>query len=527
MHEKNIQSNSFYFNASLIIFFAFILLPQAICNNWFFLDVPTLYAFSLNKNFVPLPDPISGRHLLFYQIFYKTAIYIFGPYPRSFFILQAVFLTSCVYVLFCSMKNCLIFPRKMYLLLLCALVTCSAAEVYATVGKNEFIVSGFFCLAIAICLYYKKTKNPKILFCTLVITMLSYWSKETSQVLVVLFLVYEGLRWFNNFPEKEKRGFKLPASTGSLIGFLVAAFVTKYLSPEKELNKTYLDYDINLKLVIENLKDYLYSVPSLFITLCLALFLLLFLFPRIRNIYSFLSAACFISGLTYLSGLLFWKWAMPYYILIPEMLFSFSIIFSYFCTHGQNEKSLRIIRNTAIIIFSYISATSFINFFYFSSAQKIVAELYTIGIDSFVEKINENPQNKTHTLIMADFPKEHEAIVQTSRLLKEYYNVSAEVQGMDALNELLNNKTIPGNRIFILHLSSNFSGVTNQNLRCISPNSARNKQLKFSPLLSISKVKEKIISGVLPCASILHGISMTQYNASVEIYDYSSNQKSK
>jgi hypothetical protein len=516
--------------ATIAVFGGVALLPQCLPNDWFFLDTPTMKGLFPFQWALLLPNPGSGRHLAFYQLFHGFAQFVFGPSPRSFFLLQSLFILAAVALLFWRLRR---IPNAAgYIpLFLLALFPCSAADLYATAGKSETIAIVFFLLAVAI--VFRPSSHGFALNALLAgtTTMLLQWTKETAPALVLFFLVFNAITFFSVSATPEKARPNWGLSIGSLLGLAAAKIITAVLTQPSIGAATYIQYTITPELLRNNLAQYWRSSPTLFLTGGIALASIGWcLRCRLPARTLAPSAACLAAALSYFCGLLLWKWPQCYYISIPEILFAFSALFALSLIPSDTGFS-RATRAVLLTLFVYAGLINFGNFQYFSTAQRAVSHSYAFAAKAAAEKLTHPVHSGQPRLYLANFPPGHEAVQQTAVLLRGCFHLQTPVEGTQLATLGLRPAPINTRAVkpafhrgdLVLVLKQRIQGLPHQPMRCISPSATPEPSETLFPESNFERVALIDSSIKLPTFALFGAITINKVDSGAAIYRYTAN----
>lgn len=506
-----------------LLFAVIVLLPQCLPNDWFYLDLPNLDAQLRSARFFALPNPSSGRHLPFYEAFYSAAQIIFGSEPRSYFIAQSAFMLAASTCLFFGLQQTDLASRYFPFFFL-ALFPSASAEIYATCGKHESILVPLYLIALGKLLITSSSVFFRRLLFALLLTLVANWTKETAPAIVALFFGYDVAILISD--QNRKRLLKSFAfSIGSIGGTATAKTVSWFLSPEVETSATYVSYNITPELILQNIRAYAYACPALYaLAILAAIAFVIAIIGRDRSRYFALGTASILSATIYAFGLLLWKWAQPYYVSIPEILYSFSIIFFLIATPNRSIP-IRTLSLVTLATLSWITCVAGTNFYYHSEAQRSVARSYTFAIRAVAGKLEERRPIE-RKVILANFSSEHEAVHQTRRLLADRFCLAAAVQGIEVFpfngtkNEAALDPASLRTGDLVLVLEPNFPGVPHQNLRSVSPTAISHElnEVLREPNYRIVAASHSAAS--LPCGTLRKGISFTRVTYGATVFEH-------
>lgn len=400
-----------YFLYALIVIGVFIAcsLPEVIFGNWFPMDIPVLFdkAINFHTSYLSILNPHngSGRYTPIYYLYYYLNYLLFGINLHWFYLLQSlIFLISILGIVFFHWKETHKLESSLILFVF-AYLGSPVAENLGTLGKPEPLALLFATLFLIIFVYLpsgtiKKTASKYILLILMYVTAI--WTKETTAVIFVFaitgiiapFIIskYTSKPCSNDITKQYFLLFCI-----IMISTLIAK-IPHFILPQLVSGNYYTAYNITPSLICKNFKFYITQQPDVFICGILSS---LFLFTQTknykynnetlnsRNFKTFIFMVSLnMTAWAYYAGLLIWRWPMPYYMLLPSILFKLVLVHIF----TISKKTIQLKKAFASFIIGLLILVGIYgagNFYYVMQSQLSYSILFTNAISTFTQKSTE------------------------------------------------------------------------------------------------------------------------------------------
>ena len=420
-------------------------LPTILWSGLFPLDVGGTFLigehFRHYVHWILSPYNAAGRYFPFYWLFYTAQYSIFGLHVGSYFFVQSlVFLAAAL--LTCQIIYRLS-GRRTYAAILLPLIYVSSpvAENLNTIGKAEPLSYLFLLLIMGVfARRYLSNATLKMRDGVVIVAVfaLAIWTKETSSVLLGFALTGATLSliaWkFAKLDFARSAAKMYSALAGCLLLGFACAKIPYAIFTKTNTVTLYTTYDVTIKLIKENLVFYVTQQPDVLFFGVLALLLPLLtlweMYSRresrteeaVRGLI-FVLSVCAMSWAYYLA-LLIWRWAMPYYMLIPAILFKFCVTYWIYASSQRLRRSgiLRYSLYSSTVLFALVGALCT---FYVTTSQIQYSRIYTSAITKY-KQIAAGKQN----LVIESYPFYAEQIVNTANLLSLANPITDRVKGI-------------------------------------------------------------------------------------------------
>ncbi|MDQ7989770.1 MAG: hypothetical protein REI09_09085 [Candidatus Dactylopiibacterium sp.] len=391
-----------YFWAALVVS-AVLLLPSAYFGHWFPLDMPALLKvgrdFDSWFEWIVNPNNGSGRYVPVYWLYYCLNYYLFGLHLSWIYLLMAGVFLGTVALWFWAARHAIGNARAAFFLSLAIIVGSPVAENIYTIGKPEPLACFFVTVLLALFFCWRASGKAETIAkfsCLASLFVLALWSKETSLALLSFvatgLLVAAGLRpWFREYASGLLREYGLLGAVLA-VGFLVSR-LPYYLFPKSTSNPSYVNYEITLGMIKENLEFYLIQQPDVFLIGILSGLLMWIAARRMwregnpasEQIRAFVFVLSLLAlGWAFYLALLIWRWPMAYYMLFPSILFKFSAVYA--CCYVFRSRRLLGWKGVAYGAFLVSCVYGLLCFYYVASSQVQYSAVYTEAIDEYVKK---------------------------------------------------------------------------------------------------------------------------------------------
>lgn len=427
-------------------------LPIIVLAGFFPLDMPTLFNIgddlSRYASFILNPHNGSGRYFPVYWIYHVINFKIFGAWVGGHYIVQCALFFGVAALLGWAASSLSGIGWVGFALIPFLYLGSPVAENLATIGKPETLSA--LLLTSLLALFYRGLAREtdfrlsiwilvSLLFC------LAMWTKETAVVLFVGALAGLGtsaaLRRTSGRAQFDslRPYWKLLAAL--MAGYLLCKAPYFVFSANKS-GANYTDYSITLSLIAENFEFYALQQPDVILGggVCTGLLVIYFLKNR-RAVGAdsvvpwrlpFVVCLCAIAW-AYYCGLLIWRWAMPYYMLLPSLLFKVCLV----CVLAWfSHESVRIGRWWVRVSKCYVVAAVLyggLSFYYVAGSQIGYSIVYSDALDQFLRL--SVPESR---LVVESYPFYAEQIEGTGSLLSRL-GQSHRVSGVaDALDPAVN-----------------------------------------------------------------------------------------
>jgi len=229
--------------------------------------------------------------------------------------------------------------------------------------------------------------------------VMAIWTKETSIVIFVFAIT--GFTFPYIFSRYTSTQFDKQISKDYFTLFIILSISTliakipHFVLPTVINDSSYVSYKITLKLVFENFKFYIIQQPDVFICGILSS---TFLFACLKNykenrefinsyntkIFIFM-ASLNMTAWAYYAGLLIWRWPMPYYMLLPSILFKLVLIHT-FTISKKTIQLKKTFTSSVIGILIFVGIYGASTFYYVMQSQLSYSILFTDAISTFTQK---------------------------------------------------------------------------------------------------------------------------------------------
>lgn len=420
-------------------------------NQWFTLDIGGVFAKALdypdNVMWALSPYGRGGRYFPVYWLYNFAVFWLFPANIAANYIVQAIlFITSLgltcflFYKLTNNAKATLIFG-------VAACLGGAVTENLYTLGKAEPLAY-LFVIAILVIFFtmdLRRRNRSAMQFASIsVLSALAIWSKETSLVLLVFCPVAivasmtVNRVWIRSLRKSDCLQ-SYPILFLSIIAGYLLSKVPYFIFPNDGGLTNYIDYKINLKLVVDNLVFYVTQQPDVLFFGLAALVLCSMAMLRLRaheyrRMPKLRSNLIFVIGLllmawSYYLGLLIWRWPMGYYMLLPSIIFKFAAFYGLVFVYENKMFSTGLYRALCSMVFICIGYAS-IHSFYVASSQISYSRMYTEAVSKYLAV--SKPNNR---LIIESFPFYAEQVGNTEHLISIMSGKNRVVSGIaDLLN---------------------------------------------------------------------------------------------
>jgi hypothetical protein len=423
-------------------------LPTVLLSQWFPLDMPALFFMGehLSKWLPWIVSPYngSGRYFPLYWLYHCVQYLAFGAHVWAYFVvLSVIYLAGAV--LICRTVWRMTGSLRMAALLFIALYLNSpTVENLTTIGKGEPLA--FFLLACMIALFHRDVVRGGMTRISMGISALCFvmaiWIKETSLVLAGFAATGTVLCFVLGRVNNQFRKTTPIRPYLDLIGALGAGWLVSKLPyvvfPKVSSLTSYTDYAITRKLVKDNVLFYVNQQPDVLIFGLLAL-LLLGLAARSQwrsrgeidedgkpAMLVFAASLCAM-GWSYYFAMLFWRWPMAYYMLLPSITFKLCAFYGLYVV-ARNQ----LMRRWGVIFIKGVMAVavfwSALAVYYIGSSQIAYSRIYTHALKQYQEV-----SGGTVPLIIESHPFFAEQVGGTEHFLKDQLGFTSTVTGIAEL----------------------------------------------------------------------------------------------
>lgn len=422
------------FYLTIVAFWCVIIIPTVLYSDIFPLDNEGI--FNIGENFehwlpwIASPYNGSGRYFPFFWIFWSSQYQIFAQNIAGYLIVQGIFFLSGIIFLVNLLKRASNSKIIALVFSFFAIFSAPVAENITSIGKAEpltvFFIGGLLLL------FFNSTKSSERISLSkglliALLMLLSIWTKETSYALLgfcisgsltslILYVITKNVFYIKHI--KTYAVFFLYLSLGAIVSrapYFLFSEETHPTAPADGLSTAYTSYEITSKIIIENFNFYLLQQPTVFFSLVISGALCASLFYKAlkdRSDVPDTGVVFFISlyslGIAFYLALLIWRWAMPYYMLLPAIIFNLCMFY------GLTKISLEKYNlNIILKLFLTLSLTwSLLQTYYISSSQIDYSRLYAKAIDYY--KTHSKPGQK---LIIESYPFYAQQVGATITLL--------------------------------------------------------------------------------------------------------------
>ena len=432
--------------AALATVWLVFLLPSVLFNQWFTLDMGGMFAkaadYPANIAWALSPYNLGGRFFPAYWLYHFAVFGVFTTNVAAHFAVQAAIFVvalamACrlLYRLTGSLAATVVFGTL-------ACLGGAVAENLHTLGKAEPLA--FFFIMTAITLFAGLDRARRLpaaarFVIVAVMVALAMWSKETSMVMLVLapaavaagiYVHGLGLRDVLRTPGFGRWALLLVAVIG---GFLLSK-APYVLAPRGPQGKaiSYVEYDITLELVAENVAFYATQQPDVLLFGLAAVWLCWRAARRLRAGGADARARAdfmLVTGLLamawgYYGGLLIWRWPMGYYMLLPGIVFKLAAVHA--ATNALRSGAwTRRTRAAALGLAALAGLYALLQSFYVVTSQITYSRMYTEAISRYMAL--STPRNR---LILESFPFYSEQVTNTRQVIELLYGEKRDVTGV-------------------------------------------------------------------------------------------------
>lgn len=421
----------FYF--SIVALWCVIIIPVVLYSDVFPMDSEGI--FNIGENFthwlpwIASPYNGSGRYVPFFWIFWSSQYLLFAQNIGEYLLVQGAFFLLGIIFFANLLKHAS--NSKIAVTFSCfAIFSAPVAENLTTIGKAEPLTV-FFIGALLLLFYNSikvnqfKTLSKGLLVASLM--LLSIWTKETSYALLgfcvsgvflslILFKVTQNNSYLKHI--KSYAFFFLYLSLGAIISripYFLFLDGSHFTAPAEGLSTAYTSYKITTKTIVNNLDFYLTQQPTVFFSLIISGALCAFLFYKaLKNKSNTpdIDAIFFISlyslGVAFYLALLIWRWAMPYYMLLPAIIFNLCMFYGLTRIPLKKYKLSFFLK----LFLTFSLAWSFLQTYYVSVSQIDYSRLYAKAITYY--RTHAKPGQK---LIIESYPFYAQQVGATITLL--------------------------------------------------------------------------------------------------------------
>ena len=433
----------------VILMWGVFILPSSFYPYWSYLDDPTtlLKGKLLAANIEILrPGAISGRYFPAYWLYYALLFKFCGFSLYGYYIMQSLMFLLTMFLVYSIIIKVTKSTLSGIFAAFLVVTGSPVAENAYTFGKAEPKILFYLLCTVYIfmALIDKGTYRGKVfkVMSWISITLLIFTAvltKETAAVFIVFAFTATGIAFLfhKKYDTIDNQGVKpyllLLISTACSIALARGLFFA--LTPSNASN-IYTTYQINLALILNNLKFYVSQQPDvLLLGLITAISVgVLYKQGNQLSVKSFVfGSAMFFTGLAYILGHLIWKWALGYYFLVPSSLFSIAIVVT-LCSLGRSLRSKKIMYvSIALILITRVYSIPY--FSYIAHAQKAQDKIYTEAIKNYVQRAGPDER-----LLVEEWPLLVEPVIQSNILIKRIFG-KEELQ-LEGIKDIVSNMTI-------------------------------------------------------------------------------------
>ncbi|WP_394789269.1 hypothetical protein [Rhodoferax sp.] len=408
-------------------------LPTVLLSQWFPLDIPALFNMGDHLHewlpWILSPHNGSGRYFPIYWLYHCVQYLAFGANVGPYFVvLSVVYLVGTI--LICRIMWRMTGSVRIAGLLFVALYLNSpTAENLTTIGKGEPLA---FCLLAFVITVFRgdvirggMTRGSMALSALLFVTAI--WIKETSLVLIgfsasgmVLCFVLGRVnsRYLKITPVRPYVGLSVGLSAGWLISKLPYV-----IAPKMNSLASYTDYRITVKMVTDNLLFYIQQQPDVLFFGLIALVLLATAFRSQWRQHGdvgavstpamlvFALSLCAM-GWAYWLAMLFWRWPMSYYMLLPSIIFKLGAFYGLYLLAHHGPARFWLVTIIKVMMTSVIACSAFA-VYYIGASQIAYSRVYTDALVEY-QKISGGKV----PLVIESYPFYSEQVGGTEGLLK-------------------------------------------------------------------------------------------------------------
>jgi hypothetical protein len=304
-------------------------------HGYFFLDTPTMLIWA--EAYIPesrffTPDvffPSAGRFAPLTQMAGSLWILIFDNPLWGNFLGQLILYSLAVVCIFYVMRRLKFSIWQVVFITLLIFAQTSIAENLFTIGKGETLLTSLSVFYTAVLYKFLFSERKAVLLGTLlgILSLLILLTKESGVALIAPLVFMSAVLLFFKLDRSLVK--KMLAATIIFI-FATAAhrLYVRFFDIAPVDYNPYIAFEISFRLMFVNLGFYLRNCTDIFITGTVSLLGNVYFFMKNKN-KTWLLIGIFTSvwGWAFLGGMLFWRWPLVYYMLVPSTLFIVSLVF--------------------------------------------------------------------------------------------------------------------------------------------------------------------------------------------------------
>lgn len=434
---------------AIVLMWAVFVLPSVFFPNWAFLDDPAVLKQGkvIAETYTwPRPDPISGRHIPLFHVYFGVIYKFFGFDLRAYYAVgAALMLGSLVLIYAITVAICRSRTAGVVSAFL-AITASPVTENLYTLGKQEpkvliFILAALYLFARAF--LREDDEAPSVPVTTILaialLICLGMFMKETTTAMTVfalsgivasLFFRDEGA-----YRKESVKAFSLLFVSISA-GILFVRFLHAQLTPAGS-KAIYTTYPITRELVTANLAYYVKQLPDILLLFMLASVVLVFgMLGRPRGAARKITFAVSLLALAfgYAGGLLIWRWPLGYYMLIPGVLLPIVVVSGIWMS--QNIRNSRLLMGVFIALLALSRLYTIPYSVYVATTQKVADRIFTDAVGVYAQRAAGGER-----LLVEEWPFYNEQVIESNILVRDIYGrKDLKVEG---INDLLNASEIP------------------------------------------------------------------------------------
>ncbi|GAB4489505.1 MAG: hypothetical protein OHK006_21300 [Thermodesulfovibrionales bacterium] len=389
----------------------------------------------------PLPGGKSGRYIPLFTASFAAVYAVFGFALHAYYTAGAVIMLASLFLI-CAITAAICGSRTAGVVSALLAVTASpVAENIYTLGKQEpkllvFILAALYLLTRAF--FRENSGKPDVTAANIIgsafLILLGLLMKETAAAMIVFAaagMVLSFLVRDTDASRKENvRAYSVFFAAVAAVIVLVKLFIW-YFTPigSKEV---YTTYPITRELITANLTYYARQLPDvlLFYVLSTAVLAAAAWKRPAGSAHRIIFAASLLAlAFGYAGGMLFWRWPLGYYMLVPAVLLPIVLVSGVWMSRSIRGSRLLLGSLVALVVLSRLYSIPY--GVYVVGMQKTADCLFTEAIGAYAEKAVDGER-----LLVEEWPFYNEQVMQSNILVRDIYGRKGlRVEG---INDLLN-----------------------------------------------------------------------------------------
>lgn len=448
VHVANPSAEKYAILIGLAVFWLLLTMPTVLFSQWFPLDMPVLFNMGEHLQerlpWILSPHNGSGRYFPLYWLYHAAQYLLFGSSVWPYFVVLSVIYLAGTVLIARTIWRMTGSLRIAALLFVSMYINTPTPENLTTIGKGEPLA--FFLIACVVAVFRSGVERGSLSKRSMILITLCFlaaiWIKETSLVLVGFAASGAGFCWVLGWIDR--RFHKLtPARpyfhllTALCLGWLVSK-LPYIVTPKTSNLALYTEYAITEKLIKDNFQFYVTQQPDVFFfgLLALALIGLAVRSHLIRRdemgaegvpaMLVFALSLCAM-GWAYWLAMLFWRWPMAYYMLLPSIVFKLCAFYGlYLVVRSEAARPLQL--GLVKITMTVVVTSSALAVYYIGASQIAFSRIYTDALIQY-----EKASSGMVPLVIESYPFYAEQVGGTGEFLKNQLSFTSRVAGIGDL----------------------------------------------------------------------------------------------